>query len=81
MALLERLLARAEAAAEQQRRRVEAAWAAVPGIKISREEDRLVITGRGLVTRWLGDVRLRFATWGASTSSAGPPPRAGEDLR
>ena len=63
MALFERLAARAEAAVEHRRRRIEAAWAAAPGMKIGREGNRLVVSGRGLMRRWLYDLRLRFARW------------------
>lgn len=63
MALFDRLTKRVEAIAERRRRSVEAAWADVQGVTIHREADWLVLSGRGLVRRWLGDARLRFARW------------------
>jgi hypothetical protein len=63
MALFDGLAKWAEAEVEHRCRRVEASWAGVPGITISREGGRLVLSGNGLMRRWLGDVRLRFARW------------------
>ena len=63
MALFDRLTARAEEIAERGRLRVAAAWTDIPGVTISREGERLVLAGRGLMRRWLGDIRLRFARW------------------
>lgn len=63
MALFDGLAKWAEAEVEHRRKRVEASWAGVPGITISREDGRLVLSGKGIMRRWLGDVRLRFARW------------------
>lgn len=68
MALFERLAKRVETRA---RNAVDGALGAVemvaaefPDIVSHREGDQLVISGRGLLRRWLTDVRLRFAFWG-----------------
>jgi hypothetical protein len=67
MALFDRLIERAEtrakAAAERALGAVEIVVAEFPDILLHRERDRLVISGRGLMRRWIGDVRLRFAFW------------------
>lgn len=67
MALLDRLAekieARARAGAEVARKAVELAVAEFPDLMLSREGDELVISGRGLMRRWMSDVRLRFAFW------------------
>jgi hypothetical protein len=67
MALFDRLVSRAEM---QARTAVDSALGAVvqvaaelPDIMVHREGDQLVISGRGLLRRWLADVRLRFACW------------------
>ena len=84
MASFDRLAARVEARAgeiaERTRNAVEVAIAEFPDIMLHRQGDALVMSGRGLLRRWIGDVRLRFALRGPSTSSAGPPPRSGEHL-
>ena len=85
MALLDRLVERVEAkareAAEVARRKVEAAFVQFPDVRLRRDGDSIVIEAMGLARRLLSDVRLRFALWAPSTSFAGPPTRAGEDLR
>lgn len=63
IAPVDRLTKRADEAAAHLRQRVEVAWAAVPGINISSEGDRVILSGRGLMRRWLEDLRLRFARW------------------
>lgn len=67
MALFDGLAARVERRArnivEQTMHLAEAALAEVPGIMLHREGDRLIISGSGLMRRWLGDGRLRFAPW------------------
>lgn len=40
------------------------AWAEVPSIKCRRDGDELIISGRGLMRRWLSDLRLRFLLLG-----------------
>lgn len=52
---------RAQAVAERTRDAVEAAWAQFPDIMVRREGDTIVLSGRGLMRRWLGDARLRFS--------------------
>lgn len=61
--LADRMATRAKEVAERHRQRVGAAWAAIPGVAVGREGDRLIVQGRGLVRRWLRDVTLRFARW------------------
>lgn len=61
--LIERVVSRAKAAADQALEAVETVVAELPDIMLRREGDRLVISGRGLMRRWIGDVRLRFAFW------------------
>ena len=85
MALFERLAARVEqrarAVADQRLNIAEATLVGIPDVVVRREGEELVISGRGLMRRWLGDARMRLALWPPSTSFAGPPPRAGEDCR
>jgi hypothetical protein len=66
MTLLERMAQRAEAVAERRRQAVEAAWSGISGVAIRREEGRLILSGRGLIRRWLGEFGLRFARWNRS---------------
>ena len=61
--LKERIEAKAAPAAEHVRRSMERAWSQFPDIMIRREGDALVLSGRGLMRRWLGDARIRFASW------------------
>ena len=61
--LTDRVEARARQAAERARQAIAAAVAEFPDVMLHREGDELIISGRGLVRRWLGDVRLRFALW------------------
>lgn len=67
MRLFERMATRVEVRAKAAAQRVldvaETAIAEFPDIMVRREGDALVISGRGLMRRWLGDVRLRFAFW------------------
>ena len=67
MALFERLTARVEAkaqkAAERMLRAAETGLAEFPDIIFHREGEELVISGRGLMRRWLGEARFRFAMW------------------
>jgi hypothetical protein len=67
MALFERLTERIEtkahAAADATLRGAEAAFAAIPDVRLRREGDTLVIEAMGLARRWISDVRLRFAFW------------------
>lgn len=67
MALFDRLTgkieARAREATEQARHAVKVAIAEFPDVMLRREGDALVLSGRGLMRRWLSDVRLRFAFW------------------
>jgi len=59
--LVERVEAKALAAAEAMLKNAETVIAEFPDITLQRENDWLVISGRGLMRRWLADVRLRFA--------------------
>lgn len=63
--LTQRIETRARADAERMRRAMEAAWEQVPGVVVRREGDALFLSGRGLVSRWLSDARLRFAWRGS----------------
>jgi len=59
------LEARAEAAGERAVARAtvrlgDAARAALPGLSVEAEPGRVVISGRGLWRRWLGDAALRW---------------------
>lgn len=64
MALFDKLSSRAEAhttsAVERIGDAVEHVAAGFPDISLHREGDVLMLSGRGLMRRWLGDVRLRF---------------------
>ena len=62
--LTERVEQRARGVAERTLRLAEAEIAEFPEIMMRRDGDVIVISGRGLMRRWLGDVRLRFAVWG-----------------
>ena len=58
--------ARARAAVERRMVAIEADWhAALPGAAVVRSGDEVSVTGVGLLRRWLGDARLRFAGGGA----------------
>nr|WP_294849842.1 hypothetical protein [uncultured Sphingomonas sp.] len=65
MAVLDKVKAQVEAAARAAAAKavdgIAAAVAEFPDIEIARAGDTLVLRGRGLMRRWLGDVRLRFA--------------------
>jgi uncharacterized membrane protein len=61
--LVKRVEERARDAAETARRNVEKAFAAFPDVQLRIEGDELVIEAKGLMRRWLSDVRLRFAFW------------------
>jgi len=67
MVLFDGLTKRAEmharAAVDGALNAVEIVAAEFPDIILHREGDQLVISGRGLMRRWLTDVRLRFAFW------------------
>ena len=67
MALFDRMADRVGQRAQLIARRTldlaEAAIAEFPDVMLRREENELVISGRGLVRRWMSDVRLRFALW------------------
>jgi hypothetical protein len=63
-AMMKRVAARANAAAEDVLRAAEVAAAEFPDVKVRREGDAIVISGRGLLRRWLGDGRLRFGLRG-----------------
>ena len=54
---------RAEAVAERARQGVQGAIAEFPDLMLHRDGDTLILSGHGLMRRWLGDVRLRFAFW------------------
>jgi hypothetical protein len=61
--LTQRVEQRAREIAEQTRHLAETVFAGFPDILLRREGDDIVISGRGLMRRWIGDVRLRFALW------------------
>ena len=67
MALFDAIVSRvdelAERAAARAIRWAEAAWAEFPDISLSREGNELVISGRGLMRRWLNDARMRLDFW------------------
>lgn len=67
MVLFDRLTERVERQAmniaASAMRLAEAAYRQFPDIILHRQGDELVVSGRGLMRRWLGDVRLRFALW------------------
>jgi hypothetical protein len=62
--LMKRVAARASAAADEVLRAVEVAAAEFPDVMVEREGDAIVVSGRGLLRRWLGDGRLRFGLRG-----------------
>jgi hypothetical protein len=62
--MIKRVAARASAAAEEVLRAAEVTVAEFPDVMIEREGDAIVISGRGLLRRWLGDGRLRFGLRG-----------------
>ena len=64
LAMMKRVAARASAMAEDVLRAAELAAAEFPDVMVEREGDRIVISGRGLLRRWLGDGRLRFGLRG-----------------
>ncbi len=61
--LTRRVSARAQEIAEDARDGIEAAFAAMPDVRLRREGDAIVIEAMGLARRWLSDARLRFAFW------------------
>ena len=63
-AMTKRVAARASAAAEDVLRAAEVAAAEFPDVMVEREGDAIVLSGRGLLRRWLGDGRLRFGLRG-----------------
>ena len=67
MALFEKLAKRAEARALETARtardQAEAAFVRLPGAKLQREGDAVIVEGKGLVRRWLNDPGLRFINW------------------
>ncbi len=48
-----------EAKAQQQREAIVEAAAAMPGVTVHIEDERVVLEGRGLLDRWLRDASLR----------------------
>ena len=62
--LARRVAGRAEAVAQAALNAVEVAATEFPDVMVEREGDAIVIRGRGLLRRWLGDARLRFALRG-----------------
>ena len=62
--MMKRVAARAGAVAEDMLRAAEVAAAEFPDVVTEREGDAIVIRGRGLLRRWLGDGRLRFGLRG-----------------
>ena len=67
MALFEELARRAEARALATARtaldEAEAAYVRLPGTKLQRAGDRVIVEGKGLTRRWLNDASLRFLSW------------------
>lgn len=61
--LAERVETRASTSVDRALDAVELVAAEFPGVILHREGNQLVISGRGLMRRWLTDVRLRFAFW------------------
>ena len=59
--LTKRVAEGAEAVAEKALNAVEVAVAEFPDVMVERDGDAIVLRGRGLLRRWLGDARLRFA--------------------
>jgi len=62
--MMRRVAARASAVAEGMLRAAEVAAAEFPDVKVEREGDAIIVSGRGLLRRWLGDGRLRFGLRG-----------------
>jgi hypothetical protein len=62
--MMKRVAARASAVAEDVLRAAEVAAAEFPDVMVRREGGAIVISGRGLLRRWLGDGRLRFGLRG-----------------
>jgi hypothetical protein len=62
--MMKRVAARASAVADDALRAAEVAAAEFPDVMVEREGDAIVIRGRGLLRRWLGDGRLRFGLRG-----------------
>lgn len=62
--MMKRVAARASAVAEDVLRAAEVAAAEFPDVMVERDGDAIVISGRGLLRRWLGDGRLRFGLRG-----------------
>lgn len=62
--MFERLNARVAAwvrtLADEQSRRIATMFGEVPGVRATRDGDRVVVEGRGLGRRMLNDARLRF---------------------
>jgi hypothetical protein len=59
--LLERAEQRAAAAASNELTAIEGAVAALAGVRLNRDGERLVVSGRRLKRRWLDDLSLRLA--------------------
>jgi nucleotide-binding universal stress UspA family protein len=62
--LVKRVAARAGAASDEVLRAIDVAAAEFPDVMVEREGDAIVISGRGLLRRWLGEGRLRFGLRG-----------------
>lgn len=62
--LARRVAAQASAAAENLLHAAEVAAAEFPDAMVERRGDAIIISGRGLLRRWLGDGRLRFGLRG-----------------
>jgi hypothetical protein len=61
--LSDKVEARARQAADRARHAIESAIAEFPEVMLRREGHILILSGPGLVRRWIGDMRLRFAFW------------------
>jgi hypothetical protein len=61
--LSDKVEARARQVAHLALHGLEIAIAEVPDVMLRREGNVLVLSGRGLKRRWIGDMRLRFAFW------------------
>lgn len=58
--LSERVGKRMQAMTVEELRLIEAMFDEVPGVRATRDGDRVVVEGRGLGRRMLNDARLRF---------------------
>lgn len=61
--LTRRVADRANELAEGVRYGIETAFAEFPDVRVRREGETLVLEAVGLLRRWIGDARLRFALW------------------